>query len=83
MAGHALLSPSSASRWLLCPASVAYTKDMPEETSEYAEEGSRAHLWAERYARAVFDPLAAGPNEEPDTEEMDKVTGGLNIPGLV
>lgn len=72
MAGHALLSPSSASRWLLCPASVAYTKDMPEETSEYAEEGSRAHHWAERYARAVFDPLAAGLNEEPDTEEMDK-----------
>ena len=33
---HALLSPSAAKRWLLCPASVAMTAYMPEETSPYA-----------------------------------------------
>lgn len=69
---HALLSPSSSSRWLWCPASVAYTKDMPEETSAYAEEGSRAHYWAERYAQLVFNPAGLVPQQMPDTEEMGK-----------
>lgn len=49
---HALLSPSSAARWLSCPASVAFTKDMPDEpTSSYAQEGTWAHALAERILR--------------------------------
>lgn len=49
---HALLSPSSAARWLSCPASVAFTKDMPNEpTSSYAQEGTWAHALAERILR--------------------------------
>ena len=39
---HAILSPSAAARWLKCPASVAMTASMPEETSPYALEGSIA-----------------------------------------
>ena len=72
MAGHALLSPSSASRWLRCPASVGYTKDMPQETSVYAEEGTRAHHWAEQAAKAVFCGEAFLPENFPDPEEMRK-----------
>ena len=44
---HALLSPSAAARWLKCPASVAMTASMPEETRPYALEGSIAHAVAE------------------------------------
>ena len=44
---HAILSPSAAARWLKCPASVAMTASMPEETSPYALEGSIAHAVAE------------------------------------
>ena len=40
---HALLSPSSAVTWLTCVGAPALYKDMPDETSEYAEEGTRAH----------------------------------------
>lgn len=44
---HALLSPSAAGRWLKCPASVALTAGMPEETSPYALHGTAAHAAAE------------------------------------
>ena len=44
---HALLSPSAAGRWLLCPASVALTAYMPEETSPYTLRGTAAHAAAE------------------------------------
>jgi hypothetical protein len=40
---HAILSPSSAERWMACPASVQLTKDLPYESSKYADEGSAAH----------------------------------------
>jgi len=42
--GHSkLFSPSAAPRWMRCPGSVALTKDMPDETSKFAEEGTLAH----------------------------------------
>ena len=44
---HALLSPSAAIRWLKCPASVALTAGMPEETSPYTLRGTAAHAAAE------------------------------------
>ena len=40
---HALLSASSAHRWLECPPSARLCESMPEETSVYAEEGTLAH----------------------------------------
>lgn len=56
---HAILSPSSAERWLNCPASVALCKDIPDETSVYESEGTLAHEFAEQAARCVFrhEPL--------------------------
>ena len=50
-AAHALLGASSSHRWLVCPGSVLLTKDMPDTTSEYAEEGTLAHVVCEAIAR--------------------------------
>ena len=44
---HALLSASSASRWLNCTAAPRFEEGLPESTSEYAEEGRLAHAIAE------------------------------------
>lgn len=40
---HALLSASSASRWLVCTAAPRFEEQFPENSSEYAEEGRLAH----------------------------------------
>lgn len=44
---HALLSASSASRWLMCTASPRFEAQFPETTSEYAEEGRLTHSLCE------------------------------------
>lgn len=44
MAGrHAILSPSSAHRWMACPPSARFEEQIPEEASPYAAEGTLAH----------------------------------------
>jgi hypothetical protein len=47
MSAHAACSPSSASMWLACPASVTMTKDVVRPSSRYAREGTAAHQVAE------------------------------------
>ncbi len=44
---HALLSASSAHRWLICTAAPHFEEQFPESTSEYAEEGRLAHAICE------------------------------------
>jgi len=44
---HALLSASSAHRWLVCTAAPRYEELFPESTSGYAEEGRLAHAICE------------------------------------
>lgn len=43
MAQHALLSASSASRWMVCPPCARLEEKYENKTSEYAEEGTLAH----------------------------------------
>ena len=68
---HAVLSPSAAARWLKCPASVAMTASMPEETSPYALEGSIAHAVAESVLTGApyRAPEGAG-GMKPDLDEI-------------
>ncbi len=59
---HALLSASSASRWLYCTRAPRLEEQFPETTSENAEAGRVAHAIAELKARKYFpdpqDPLS-------------------------
>lgn len=45
---HAKLSPSSASRWMTCPGSVAMSEGIADKSSSHADEGTAAHEMAER-----------------------------------
>ena len=54
---HAKLSPSSSDRWMACPASIRLSEGMPNKSSAFAEEGTRAHALAEQILCGEFiDP---------------------------
>lgn len=55
---HALLSASSAHRWLICTASPRIEETLPESTSPCAEEGRLAHEIAELKVRRQFGGFA-------------------------
>ena len=52
---HALLSASSAHRWLVCTPSAVAAELYTNESSDYAEEGTLAHEVAEQVARAMLE----------------------------
>lgn len=51
---HALLSPSSAHRWLVCTPSARLESRVADKTSSYAEEGSTAHALAELKLKQLY-----------------------------
>lgn len=56
---HAVLSASSAHRWLNCPGSARLAGQFPNQTSPYAEAGRVAHAIAELKARKYFlEPMS-------------------------
>lgn len=59
MSSHALLSPSSAHRWLNCPLAPRLEAQLPEKTSEYAKEGTVAHSVCEIAAKKKFKKVKA------------------------
>lgn len=80
---HALLSASSASRWLNCTASPRFEENLPERVSEDAQKGTLAHAIAElkvlkkftimtnRAYTTKLNKLKKDPFYDP---EMDKTT---------
>lgn len=74
---HALLSASSAHRWLNCPPSAVVSELYPRETSEYAAEGTMAHEVAEVVARYNIHPETGRDGFAPDvtTEMLDCAAG--------
>ncbi len=52
---HALLSASSAHRWLSCPASAVAAEAYPEQDTEFTREGTLAHEVAEATVRAAIE----------------------------
>ena len=80
---HALLSASSASRWLVCTAAPRFEEGLPESTSEYAEEGRLAHAIGELKVTKKCTPMSTRTyntrlnklKKDPlYTPEMDKTT---------
>ena len=60
MAEHALLSPSSADRWIHCPPSVRLSEGIPNTDTPYSKAGTLAHSIAELKARKHFvEPMGA------------------------
>lgn len=57
---HALLGASSAARWIACTPSARATEHLPEETSKYAVEGTRAHELCEAHLRNNLRQWEAG-----------------------
>lgn len=53
---HALLSASSAHRWLTCTPSARLEEQFPDTTSDAAKEGTLAHELAEMKVRNYFYP---------------------------
>ncbi len=51
---HALLSASSAKKWMNCPASARLEEQIPDEESEYAAEGTLAHAICELKLMKLF-----------------------------
>lgn len=54
MSAHALLSPSSAHRWLHCTPAPRLEATLPAKTSVFAEEGTLAHTVCEITAKKYF-----------------------------
>lgn len=54
---HALLSASSAYRWINCPPSARLTEHMPDTESSHAAEGTLAHSLAELKVRKKFEAM--------------------------
>ncbi len=51
---HALLSASSAHRWLACPPSAVAAEMYPQQDTDFTREGTLAHEVAEQIAREVL-----------------------------
>jgi len=67
---HALLSASSAARWLVCTAAPRYEEQFPDDASEYAEEGSLAHNICEL---KVLNKFTAALNQNQYTYRLRKL----------
>ena len=67
---HALISPSACGRIGYCPASVMLSKDIPNESSQYAEEGTAAHRMAELDLTAFFNGQPFNDVEQSEKEAI-------------
>lgn len=67
---HALLSASSAHRWLACPPSAVAAEKYPSQDTEWTREGTLAHEVAELVARDRFVDMPVIPLPEDADADM-------------
>ena len=73
---HALLSASSAHRWMGCTPSARLEQEFADQESEAAAEGSAAHALAEHKLRKALKLRSRKPVSKYDSDEMDDYTTG-------
>ena len=76
MSRHALLSPSSANRWLNCTPSAVLEKELTGGSegapSKAAEEGTAAHALCEHKLKRALKQRSKRPTSEYDSDEMEE-----------
>lgn len=72
MTKHALLSPSSAHRWIKCTPSAVLEEKFENTTSAAAEEGTAAHAWCEYKLNKLLNHPCEKPSTEYDSNEMQE-----------
>ena len=73
---HAILSASSAHRWLNCNPSARLEQEFEDRETEAAAEGTAAHALAEHKLRRALKLQSKKPVSPYDCEEMDIHTDG-------
>lgn len=73
---HALLSASSAHRWMGCTPSARLEQEFEDHETEAAAEGSAAHALAEHKLRKALKLRSHKPISQYDCDEMDEHTTG-------
>jgi len=86
LTAHAKLSPSGAETWMNCAGSVAAQEGLPDDTSEFAAEGTFAHHISELCLDLGLDPYdfighrgtIEGFNFEWTVDDADELAFGIN-----
>lgn len=73
---HAILSASSAHRWLNCTPSARLEQEFEDHSTEAAAEGTAAHALAEHKLRKALKLQTRKPKSSYDSDEMDAYTDG-------
>lgn len=75
---HAILSPSSSSRWIQCPPSARLQLKFKDEVSTYAKEGTDAHSLCEFKLKSLLGQEAKDPREDLNflSKEMEECSDG-------
>ncbi len=75
---HALLSPSSAHRWLNCTAAPLLEKDAEDKGSTFAEEGTLAHAYCAKKLKTMLGLLSDEEDREIASLESKYHTGEMD-----
>jgi hypothetical protein len=71
---HAILSPSSADRWLHCTRSAKLELEFSEKESDAAVEGTAAHALCEHKVKKALKQRSRRPVSAYDSDEMEELT---------
>lgn len=76
---HAVLSASASSRWLHCTPSARLERKFPDASSPYAEEGTLAHAYAERFLNLFLKTGKTTVAIKDNAEMQEAVQAYVNI----